>query len=357
MNADLKHATIAENETTKDWNVTMLQIRRLEKMIEGRTVLAIDALDVGAGEIVAVLGLTGSGKTLLIRLLTGALASSGGSITLNGEMISPEARQACKDLGVLFEEDLLYDRQSVRGNLFFACRMSGLSTSRIETVLDQVGLSDRAHKSVGKLAPSEQRRLAFARVLLRQHRLLLLDQPILHADLATQELFAHLLKQAAAEGTAVLLTDEDLTWASTCCTRVIELESGRIVNDYPFERTTSATAPERFTPFKVTARKEDRILLYDPGDILYATSRESKTYLRTTSEEAVTNFTLQDLESRLAGRGFFKAHRAYLVNLQHIKAVIQYSRSSYMLQLDDQQESMIPLSKQSEKELQERLGY
>lgn len=335
----------------------MLQVRRLEKMIEGRTVLAIDALDVGKGEIVAVAGPPASGKTLLIRLLAGALASSGGSITLNGETISPEARQARKHLGVLFEEDLLYARQSVRGNLAFICQMHGLPTSRIEVVLDQLGLSDRSHKSVSKLTPSEQRRLTFARLLLRPGQLLLLDQPILRADLATQELFAHLLKQAATEGTAVLLTDEDLTWASTCCTRVIELEGGRIANDYPFERTASAAAPERFSPFKVTARKEDRILLYDPGDILYATSRESKTYLRTASEEAVTNLTLQDLESHLAGRGFFKAHRAYLVNLQHIKAVIQYSRSSYMLQLDDQQESMIPLSKQSEKELQERLGY
>jgi ABC-2 type transport system ATP-binding protein len=335
----------------------MLQIRRLEKMLEGRSVLAIDALDIAAGEIVAVLGPTGSGKTLLIRLLAGALASSGGSITLAGELISPEAHRARRHLSVLFEEDLLYDRQSVRGNLLFACQMYGLPTSRIKIVLDLAGLSDRAGKGAGKLAPAEQRRLAFARVLLGQHQLLLLDQPILRSDLVTQELFAHLIKQAAAEGAAVLLTDEDLTWASTCCTRVIELESGRIVNDYPFEHAASPVAPEHFTPFKVTARKEDRILLYDPGEILYATSRESKTYLRTACEEAVTNYTLQELESRLAGRGFFKAHRAYLVNLQHIKAVIQYTRNSYMLQLDDQQESMIPLSKQSEKELQELLGY
>lgn len=335
----------------------MLQIRRLEKMIEGRSMLAIDALDVEAGEIVAVLGLIGSGKTLLIRLLAGVLASSGGSITLDGEIISPEAHQVRRHLGVLFAEDLLYDRQSARGNLVFTCQMYGLPTSRIEIMLGQVGLSDQAQKSVGKLAPSEQRRLAFARVLLGQHRLLLLDQPILRTDLATQELFARLLKQAAADGAAVLFTDEDLTWASTCCTRVVELENGRVVNDYPFERTASTATPEHFTPFKVTARKEDRILLYDPGDILYATSRESKTYLRTANEEAVTNFTLQELERRLAGRGFFKAHRAYLVNLQHIKAVIQYTRNSYMLQLDDPQESMIPLSKQSEKELQDLLGY
>ena len=60
---------------------------------------------------------------------------------------------------------------------------------------------------------------------------------------------------------------------------------------------------------------------------------------------------------RLAGRGFFKAHRAYLVNLQRIKAIIQYTRNSYTLQLNDKQETMIPLSKQSEKELQDLLGY
>src|SRR5258707_1383206 len=118
----------------------MLQIRRLEKMLEGRSVLAIDALDIAAGEIVAVLGPTGSGKTLLIRLLAGALASSGGSITLAGELISPETHRARRHLGVLFEEDLLYDRQSVRGNLLFACQMYALPTSRIEIVLDLAGL-------------------------------------------------------------------------------------------------------------------------------------------------------------------------------------------------------------------------
>jgi ABC-2 type transport system ATP-binding protein len=337
----------------------MLQVRRLEKIIDGRSMLAIDALDIEAGEIVAVLGPPGSGKTLLIRLLAGALVPGGGSIVLNGAYISPEAREIRKQIGVLFEEDLLYDRQSVRGNLLFYCQLYGLPTSRIDTVLTQIGLSDRAQKTVSKLGPSEQRRLAFARLLLGEHRLLLLDQPILRADLNTQELFAHLIQQAAANGAAILLADEDLTWASKCCTRVIELENGRVVNSYAFERASegAASAPEQFTPFRVPARKEDRILLYDPGDILYATSRDGKTYLRTANEEAVTSFTLQELENRLSGRGFFKAHRAYLVNLQHIRSVIQYTRNSYMLQLSDKQETMIPLSKQSEKELQDLLGY
>src|SRR5258708_3508872 len=213
-------------------DITMLQIRRLEKIIEGRTVLAIDALDIEAGEIVAVIGPQGSGKTLLLRLLAGALAPGGGRILFDGVNLSPEARTLRRQIGVLFEEDLLYDRQSVRGNLIFACQLYGQPASRIDAVLTQIGLSDQAQKTVAKLAPSEQRRLAFARVLLGQHRLLLLDQPILRTDLSTQGLFARLLTQAATEGAAVLLADEDLIRASKSCPPVVELVRGSIAHTY-----------------------------------------------------------------------------------------------------------------------------
>lgn len=336
----------------------MLQVRRLEKIIEGRSVLTIDSLDIDAGEVVAVIGPPKCGKTLLIRLLSGTVQPSGGSIVIDSECVSP-AGKVREQIGALFAEDLLYERHSVQGNLKFYCQMHGVPINRAGSVLTELGLSDQATKAAMKLTPAMQRRLAFARLLVGQHRLWLLDEPIARTDLDTQELFARLIKQAAVNGTAVLLTDEDLTWAGKCCTRVVELSDGHITNTYTLESADDKemSAPERFSPFKVPARKEDRILLYDPSDILYATSRDGKTYLRTDSEEAVTNFTLQELETRLAGRGFFKAHRAYLVNLQHIKAVIQFTRNSYSLQLDDKPQTMIPLSKQSEKDLQELLGY
>ncbi len=336
----------------------MLQVRRLEKIIAGRSVLTVDALDVEAGEVVAVIGAAGSGKTLLVRLLSGTVPPSGGSIVFKGECFTP-ASELRRQMGVLFEEDLLYERMSLRQNLEFYARLKSLPTGQVAETLDKVGLSDQALKRTSQLTPSAKRRLAFARLLMGRPCFMLLDQPIRRTDLETQELFGRLIRQAAAEGAAVLLTDEDLSWAGKCSTRVVELEDGRVTGAYALAPAgdRSAPAPEQLTPFKVTARKEDRILLYDPGDILYATSRDGKTYLRTASEEAVANFTLQELETRLVGRGFFKAHRAYLVNLQHVRAVIQYTRNSYSLQLDDQQQSLIPLSKQFEKELQELLGY
>ena len=91
-----------------------------------------------------------------------------------------------------------------------------------------------------------------------RRRLLLLDEPILRTDLDTQELFARLIKQIAAEGATILLTDEDVTWASRCCTRVVELEDGRIANTYALKSAgdREVLAPERFMPFKVRAPKK-----------------------------------------------------------------------------------------------------
>jgi ABC-2 type transport system ATP-binding protein len=335
----------------------MLEVRQLEKVVENRSVLSIDHLEVNAGEVVALIGPVRSGKSMLIRLLAGAMLPSGGNIILDGQYVTTSTTVR-KRIGTLFEEDLLYERHTAQRNLDFYCQLHNLPKSRSGEMLKQVGLSDQAQKPVRKLAPNAQRRLAFIRVVMGQHALLLLDQPTLRTDLDTQALFARLITAAAVEGAAVLVADEDLSWAGKCCTRVIELEDGHITNRYSLETgKTGTSAPERLVPFKVPARKEDRIMLFDPGDILYATSRDGKTYLRTATEEATTNLTLQELESRLAGRGFFKAHRAYLVNLQHIKAVIQFTRNSYSLQLSDQQETIIPLSKQSEKELQDLLGY
>ena len=338
----------------------MLHVERLEKIIEMRHALSIDLLDVSAGEVVVVVGPVGSGKSLLIGLLCGHIRASAGCITLNGHDINTTPSHHVQ-MGLLFEEDLLYERQSVQANIELYTSLHRLPRSSITKVLTQVELSDQAQKRVAKLSSSARRRLAFARMLLAPSSLWLLDRPTLRTDLETQTLFAKLITQAAQEGKAILLTDEDLSWAGKFCTRIIELADGRIADSYTPKREQNdmsiPVTPERHIPFKVPARKEDRVLLYDPGELLYATSRDGKTFLRTANDEAATNLTLQELEGRLVGRGFFKAHRAYLVNLQHIKAVIQYTRNSYTLLLNDDKETMIPLSKQCEKELQELLGY
>src|SRR5262249_55276839 len=151
----------------------MLQIRHLEKIIDGRSVLAVETLDLEAGEVVAVIGPAGSGKTVLIHILAGLLPPSGGSIVLDGRHYFYGKNPLHNQIGVLLTEDLLYERQSVQGNLAFHCRLRGLPTDRVGEALTLVGLSDQAQHMVTKLNASAQRRLAFARALLGQPRLLL----------------------------------------------------------------------------------------------------------------------------------------------------------------------------------------
>ncbi|QBD81076.1 ATP-binding cassette domain-containing protein [Ktedonosporobacter rubrisoli] len=192
----------------------MLEIRHLEKIVDGRSMLSIDELKVEAGEVVAVIGPVGAGKTLLISILAGALPRSGGSVSFAGKELSACAQRP----GVLLAEDLLYERLSVEQNLAFYAQVYGVTAARVSEMLAQVGLSDQVQQTVSKLTPSALRRLAFARALLPRPRLLLLDQPTLRSDLETQELMARLLRQTAREGAAILLTDEDLAWAGACCT-------------------------------------------------------------------------------------------------------------------------------------------
>ena len=107
----------------------------------------------------------------------------------------------------------------------------------------------------------------------------------------------------------------------------------------------------------IPARAEDKIILIDPAEILYAFAQEDRTYLQTLDERLPTQFTLAELEKRLSRSGFFRAHRAYLVNLQQVKEVIPYTRDSFSLRLKDAAETKIPLSKSAERELRELLEY
>ncbi|MBV9617165.1 MAG: ATP-binding cassette domain-containing protein, partial [Ktedonobacteraceae bacterium] len=154
----------------------MLEVKQLEKVIENRSVLSIDQLEVNTGEVVAVIGPAHSGKSTLIRLLSGGVLPSGGTVTLNGHDIT-RSTTVRKHIGTLFEEDLLYERHTVQRNLEFYCQLHNLPKTRSSEMLKLIGLNDQAQKPVSKLTPNAQRRLAFIRVVMGQHSLLLLDQP------------------------------------------------------------------------------------------------------------------------------------------------------------------------------------
>jgi len=292
----------------------MIELENLQKVIEQNTVLDIPELKIKPGEIAALVGPAKSGKGTLLSILIGQTRPTLGSVRLDGIDPAVEQNLFSKKVGVLFFDDSLYESRSPKSNLIFHCRLRGLPKSRAVEILSKVGLADHANAKLDKLSSGLARRLAFGRAILHQPGILLLVDPFARCDEASIALLTKLLKEQAKNGGALLILGEDVTNLQGLC------DSIHMLN-------------------------------------IYADAEEGRAYLHTTEGALPTQFTLSELEQRLARSGFFRAHRGYLVNLQHVTEVIPFTRNSFSLRLDDDEGTLIPLSKSAASELRDLLGY
>ena len=330
----------------------MIELKNLQKVIDQKTVIDIEVLKVETGEIAALVGPVSSGKDTLFDLLTGRSRPTAGEVRLNGIDPYMEKDQFSRQVSVLFREDNLYQRQSARGNLRFYCRLRRIPKSRAEEVLVQVGLADQALTRVEKLPSGLARRLAFGRAILNDPEVLILVDPFAQCEDASISLLKKLMRQLTENGSTLLIIADDTTNLTSLCDKIYRLDQGRIIEVYkPEEEQRSGL------PFMIPARLEEGIALVNPVDILYVEAQDNRTFLRTLEDHLPTQFTLTELEKRLARSGFFRAHRSYLVNLQHVKEVIPYTRDTYILKLRDLNGTDIPLSKSAARELRELLDY
>ena len=190
------------------------------KSFDGRAVL--DALDVtvARGEFVALLGTSGSGKTTLLRILAGLEAPS------TGEVLVPQVRT------VVYQEPRLVASLRVWRNVVIGLPKASATRALAVDALREVGLADHADAWPGTLSGGEAQRVALARALVRQPRLLLLDEPFAALDALTrlkmQDLVADL---CARHRPGVLLVTHDVEEAVLLADRVLVLRDGRISVD------------------------------------------------------------------------------------------------------------------------------
>jgi ABC-2 type transport system ATP-binding protein len=330
----------------------MIEIKNLQKSVDQKNVLDIPEFSVKPGEVCGIVGAMGSGKEQLIELLLGKTRPNMGTVQLAGINPFQNNQDFSRKVGVQFAEENLYKRQSALSNLVFFSKLHQLPGERAVEVLEMVGLADNIHTRVKELSPSLSRCLSFARAILHQPEVLLLIEPFQKCDQNTCDILSHLIHAQAERGCAVLVIAENSTHLSKVCTLIYRLESGKIGEAFRGEEEQPQALP-----FMIPAKLEGRVALVNPTDILYVTAQDNKAYLQTTSDLFPTQFTLSELEKRLSRSGFFRAHRSYLVNLQHVKEVIPYTRDSYSLRLKDAANTEIPLSKNAARELRELLGY
>jgi len=332
----------------------VIEIKDLQKVIDGKTVIDIPRLDVEGGEIAALVGPVDSGMDILFDLLTGRMRAAMGTIRLEGIDPYTDRERFSRAAGVLFFEDNLYKRQSVLANLIFHCRLRRIPRERATQVLEVVGLADQANAQVEGLSPGLTRRLAFGRAILHQPKILLLAEPFAKCDEGCIKLLTRLIQDQARGNASILILAEDEGDLAPFCDTIFHLQKGCIVDvRHPKEEPVQGPA----LPFMIPARLEGRVALVDPVDILFIYAQDDRAYLAVNEERLPTQFTMTELEKRLSRSGFFRAHRGYLVNLQHVKEIIPYTRDSFSLRLKDETNTEIPLSKSAARELRELLGY
>lgn len=330
----------------------MIEIQELQKVIDGQTVVDIPSMSVNPGQIAGIVGPVGSKLGVVFELLTGQERPTAGSVRISGCDPYRDREQFSRQVGVLFAEDNLYSRQSARANLNFYRRLYKLPSERVDQVLDEVGLADHADTNVDQLSSSLVRRLAFGRAILHQPTVLLLNEPFSNCDALCVNLISKLIRQCAQDEATTLILVHDDDQLIKLCDVIYHFNQGRVTETvYPGEEDRQSL------PFMIPAKLEYTVALVDPADIFFAYTQDDRTYLQTEEGSLPTQFTMTELEQRLSRSGFFRAHRGYLVNLQHVKEVIPYTRDSYSLRLKDPDGTKIPLSKTAARELREILGY
>jgi len=186
--------------------------------------LVLEGVDlvVDTGEHMAVLGDNGAGKTTLLRVLATALRPTAGRLQIAGLDAFREKRRLRHHVGYLAHAPGLYPALSAVENLEFFCDLQEVSRTRVEEALDIVAMTSVAHRRADQLSRGMQQRLAIARAILHEPRLLVLDEP----DASLGEDAAELLTRVM-QGKTVIMATHDRALANRLCQRTLELRHGR----------------------------------------------------------------------------------------------------------------------------------
>ena len=210
----------------------MIEVEGLTKFYGDFLAVSGVSFSVDRGETVGLLGTNGSGKTTTMRVLTGYMPPTSGTVRVAGHNLATDSLEARRHIGYLPESVPLYTDMTVDASLRFFGRVHSMDaanlTLSIDRVLDTFGLGDYRDTLVGKLSKGYRQRLGLALAVLHEPEVLVLDEPTVSID-PVQIVDARDLIRRLGEEHTVLLSTHQLAEASSLCERVVILHDGALV--------------------------------------------------------------------------------------------------------------------------------
>ena len=224
--------------------IETLALQKVYRTRRMRSVVAVDGLDlaVPAGGVHGFLGPNGSGKTTTIRLLLGLAAPTDGEMTLFGQPVPRRLPAVMDRVGAVVEQPKFLPGFSGRMNLSLLAQVAGVPASRVDEVLDRVGLADRDKDRYKGYSLGMRQRLAIAATLLKRPDLLILDEPTNGLDPQGIRDIRTMIRSLGQSGVTVLLSSHILAEVEQVCDSVTIVQRGRLVTSGRVEDVVGSQA-------------------------------------------------------------------------------------------------------------------
>ena len=210
----------------------MIEVQHLTKRYGDLTAVSDISFSVSSGQILGFLGPNGSGKTTTMRIITGFLPATSGTVKVAGFDIFDDSFEARKRIGYLPETPPLYNDMTVTAYLRFVARIKGMSRAEIPSALDRAltrcGLTQVAHRVAGHLSRGYRQRVGLAQALIHNPTVLVLDEPTSGLDPQQIIEIRSLIKELAGSHTVILST-HILPEVAQVCEKVVIISAGRVV--------------------------------------------------------------------------------------------------------------------------------
>ena len=199
--------------------------------------LAVDrlSLEIPAGEVFGLLGPNGAGKTTTIRMLSALIAPTSGEARVAGFQVGKQDYQIRKSVGILTETPGMYNQLSAERNLSFFAKLYEVENipEQVERYLRMLGLWERRHEAVGTFSKGMRQKLAIARALLHEPKVLYLDEPTSGLDPEASKIVREFIIELRQEGRTIIICTHNLAEADRLCDRIAVFRSSLLALDSP----------------------------------------------------------------------------------------------------------------------------
>jgi ABC-2 type transport system ATP-binding protein len=213
----------------------MIETQNLTKHFGDNVAVDDLSLSIPAGEVFGFLGPNGAGKTTTVRMLTTLIGPTAGTASVAGYQIQGEEQDIRRHVGILTETPGLYDRLTATRNLEIFATLYEVEDvpGQVEKFLRMLGLWERRHEAAGTFSKGMKQKLAIARALLHEPRILFLDEPTAGLDPEAARLVREFVMELRAEGRTIFLTTHNLDEAERLCDRIAVFNQRLRVVDSP----------------------------------------------------------------------------------------------------------------------------